>query len=666
MATAGARTATDARGPTNASGGRPAEPRRVVTPSRPPATNVDVARWTIVSVLLSLIGLLGLAALIYGVKFHGVRDALVGVPTRDIYVVLLGFIAAPLFLALFHRVSALFFLIPITTLVLLYPLFNPFGIPYSRDPIYNFQFASVLLQTGHWTPGAFVTQQAIAYSFYPASAVFNAEFATFTGLPLKDTFLVASPILHLLILPAALYTIGAQLFGPRLAWGGVLFYLGTPSILLNSPVEQEFALPFFVLTLMTLFLLATGSATVRAFGLRGAVVLFSSYVVLSHHLTSYILAAWLGLLVLVPYLLGGSRERGVVRVGSVRGKEVFLLTERSGLDEGPVRPGPMMSRYLLVFVLFSFFISAPILYHHLIILGQALGNVVQGVTPNSRVASVGQTFPAYQQVWIYLAIAVLLIVSFLAAREFLRDRKRRFLVTNLIIAGIATLATIPFLPTALGFLPLREMEFSIPVAAPALAWWLIVRFRPWLERFTARVLRSAPATLRRIAPTLGVLALAGLVFTGGSLVPVDVRDQLASPKTVLIDSPLHIDAAGYALSAWAHDHFNRTNHLWGDELAYSVFGGFGEFRVRYFEYQLFNDSNISDAAWHALGLGDYVVTDQYMTQTTPEFPGPANDQPTGPLTVAQVDKFNAPPYIDKIYQDSTFTIYEIMHKPKGL
>jgi hypothetical protein len=654
-----------ALGPTE---GDPDGSDRTGSSTPPAAAGVEAARvrWTLLALSLSLLGMVALAALVFGVRLHGVRDSLGGLPTRDLYVIVLGLIAAPLFLALTHRISPIFVIVPIATLVLIYALFNPFGIPYSRDPVYNFQFANVLLQTGRWTPGAVVTQQAVAYSFYPGSAVYNAEFSVFTGLPLPQTFLVASPLLHLLVLPPAVYTIGAQMFGSRAGYGGVLFYLATPSILFNVPVQQEFALPFFTLTLLALCLLSANPPSPTALGLRVGVVLFSSYVVISHHLSSYFLAAWLAGLFFVPYMLGGARERRVIRLGQVRGREVLLLTERTGPVEGPLRPGPMLGRYLLVFVLFSFVVSAPVLYHHIVVLNQALAGIVQGIPPSARTASVGQSFPLYQQVWIYATLGILLVVALLAARRFLRSRRHSFLVTNLIIAAIAILATLPFLPTTLGFLPLREMEFSAPFVAPALTWWLLARFRPWLRRWLAQHRSTSRPWLRRLGPTAGVLLLAGLVFTGGSLVPVDVRDQFAPPSSVLVDSPLYLDPAGYGLGIWAHGHLNGSVHLWGDYLAYSVFGGFGEFKMRYYQYELFNGSNISTTAWHALGIGDYVVTDRYMTQLTPEFPGPPTGQPTGPLTTAQVQKFDLPPYFDRVYQDPTFTIYELLQKPPGL
>jgi hypothetical protein len=646
-------------------------PRPAGRPAAPPATPQEVAasaagraRWILASLAASLLGIVGLAAILYGVKFHGVGASLAGLPTRDLYVASFALIFAPLFVTLFERVPAGFLVIPIAIGMLVYPLFNPFGIPYSRDPIFNFQFAQSLLQ-GHWVPGSGVTLQAVAYSYYPASGVYNAEFAVFTGLPLSSAFLVAVPILHLLVLPAAIYALGARMFGSRYAFAGVLFYLGTASILFGVPVQQEFAIPFFALTLLCLALLSVGPPSPTRVGLEIAVVLFSSFVIVSHHLTSYFLGAWLAGLFLVPYALGGTRVRQVVGLGRVRGREVYLLREESGTPESPLRSGYIAARYFLVFLLYTYFVSFPVFSNHLLTLGQALTNLVVGTPPTAQVAASGQSFPLYQQAWIYLSLGVLLVVAILTARELVRDRRQRFLVTNLVIGSIATIATLAFLPTAFAFLPLREMEFSAVFFAPALAWWLAARLHPRLQAWVARHRLPGPTVVRRRAPQVAVLALAALIVTGGCLVPIDVRDQFAPRSAVLVDSPLYIDPASYQAAVWAHAHLTSSSLVWGDELAFSVFGGFGQFQMRYNQYALFNGTNLSAAQWHTLHVGDYIVTDRYMTQINTEFPGPSSSQPAGPLSLGQVEKFHDPPYLDQVYDDPTFAIYEVMQIPPG-
>lgn len=633
----------------------------------PTATGYTVdPRWTLFAIFLTLVGLLGLAGLLYGVKFHGVSYSFAKIPTRDLFVFLLGLTAAPLLLTLFHRVPTLLLLLPIAFVLLLYPLFNPFGIPYSRDPIFNFQFASTLLQSGHWVPAALVTEQAGTYTYFPGSGVFNAETSVLTGVPLATSFLWGIPLLHLLVLPAAVYSIGKVWFGPRIAWGGVLFYLGTPSILFNLPVQQEFAIPFFTLTLLALSLLFAPATAGEATGLRVGIVLFSSFVVVSHHLTSYFLAAWLAALVVVPYLIGGARERGIPGpLGSRRRTLVGGPTSPEPEERSP-RSGFVFARYFLVFAAYTLFVSATTLSHNLTLLGQVLSNLILGVAPSSRIAAVGQSFPLYQQLWIYLAIGGLVLVSAFVARSYLTDRRSTFLVANLVVAAAAILATLPFLATEFGFLSLRGMEFCMPFAAPAFAWWLVYRLRPWLAPRLARLRLPGPLRIRRLAAPLVVLALAGLIFTAGGLVPVDVRDQFAAREDIPVDSPLHVGAASYSLGLWARGHLNTSSYLWGDYLAYSVFGGFGRFQMRYDQFGLFNGTNITPAAWRALSPGDFVVTDRYMTQVTPEFPGPTSHQPIAPLTAAQLAKFDLPPYFDLVYADSEFTIYEFLHPPPGL
>jgi hypothetical protein len=145
------------------------------------------------------------------------------------------------------------------------------------------------------------------------------------------------------------------------------------------------------------------------------------------------------------------------------------------------------------------------------------------------------------------------------------------------------------------------------------------------------------------------------------MVPYSTRDQLAAPSALITESPLHIDPYSFTLATWAHTHLTSSTWVWGDYLTYSVFGGFGQFNMQFDQYSIFNGTTIPLSAWALVTVGSYVVVDKYMTTSTPQFPGPI--QPTGPLTSAQLAKFNNPEFFNLVYQDSTFTIYEVVAVP---
>ncbi len=599
---------------------------------------------TLVALGLSLLGFLAVAYLLYSFKIYGTGPTLHGLPTRVLFVFALALAAAPMMLAIFRRPPVLAVLPAVALVFLLYPLFTPYGIPSGQDAIFNYQFADAILLSGRWAPTLGVTYQAVAYSYYPASAVFNAELASFTGLPLLGTYLWGVPLLRLLMLPAIIYAVGHRYFGQRVAFVALLIFMATPSIEFNYPVQSEFAIPFFALLLMMLGYLVVGYRWEQGAVLTTAVVL-AAFVVMSHHLTSYILMAWLAGLLLLW---------GTVR--SFASRRVWLA-------------GAAIGGYVAFFVAYTYEVSLPNFtanYQSLLV----VANEVRHYSTASvgAAASVGSSFPEYQLAWTYVAYLGLIVLAVLTARQLLRTEPRRFVTPNLIIAILAAVLALPFLATAFNFVSERVMEYSEVFIAPGVAWWLLHRLMPAVRGRAASPApgHGRPRALSRARGALAaalVLGLVVIIFTGGSLVPYSTRDQFAPPDAISTESPLHIDLNSYDLALWAESHLTSSSYVWGDFLTLCVFSGFGRFNMQFDQYQLFNGTTIPLVVWAQVTVGSYVVLDKYMTDSIPQFPGPSNDQPTAPLTPGQLAKFDNPTYFDRVYQDSTYTIYQVIAVP---
>ncbi len=614
-----------------------------IVPAAADSSYREDPRLTLLSLALCLIGFIEIAAQLYALRFQGTGATFYGLPSRVTFVFGLTLAASPLFLAFFRRPIVLFVLPPIVLVFLLYPLFVPFGVPFGQDPIYNYQFALAILQSGHWIPGATagVTNQAVAYSYYPASGVFDAEFAAFTGLPPLQAFSWAIPLLRLLVLPPAVFALGKRYFGARVGFGAVLLFLATPSILFNNPVQSEFAIPFFALLLVLLGYLVVDGRYGQV-GLVAAISLLAAVIVMSHTLTSYTLGAWIGGLLLYWALSRGFPTRAAWRAGAV----------------GAI--------YVLFLLGFTFWISLPQFLANYEVLVGVLGSLTQpGAISTSTATSIGQSFPLYQLVWTYLAFGILLLGSLVVLRRWYRTQHRTFTTPNLAMAIVAVIVTIPLIVTAFSFLSERIMEYGELFIAPAIAWlavrWLSAASPPSPQTATGPRNARSRASRRGYAVTAVVLVLVVLVFTGGSLVPYSTRDQFSPPDELITESPIHIDPQVYQLGVWAHSHLTASSQVWGDYLTYSVFGGFGQFGMEFNQYALYNGTTIPFYVWLMVSLGAYVVVDKYMTTTTPQFPGAL--EPTAPLTSAQLEKFNDPQYFDLIYQDSTFTIYQVIAEP---
>ncbi|MFZ1023532.1 MAG: hypothetical protein WAN87_05305 [Thermoplasmata archaeon] len=598
-------------------------------------------RRVLLALSLSLVGFLLVAVLIYSTKYLGAGPTVFDLPSRDLWVLGLMLAVSPLLFAVFHRVSIVFLLPGIALIFLLYPLFSPFGLPYDRDVVYNFQFASVLLQTGHWVPGGpNFTGQASDYSLYPGSGVYNAEFASATGIPLVTSIQWSIPIFRLLVLPPVVYTIGKRLFSPRVGMLSLLLFMGIPSILFNISVQQEFAVPFFALTFLLLAYVVL-EPEIWSSAVFILLVLFSSFIVISHALTSYVTLAWLGGFLLVAFLLARQEKIRWSRVA------------------------PIFVTYLATFVVYTYFFTATLFEFQL---GQLETNAraILATSPASATpaaAGVGLSFPLYQQAWSYGAFLFIVVLGIVGLLAFRRSKQWSFIGINVVLALILTLATIPFLATDFSFLVQRVLEWTSFFLLPLVAWWLLDQLWPHVTRSPSEgnqsSRRSSPNWRRYVGP-VAAIAIVVLIFTGGSLVPYSSRDQFAPTSQIEDDSPVLINGNDYAVAVWAHTHLNRSVMVWGDYFTYAVLGGFGAFNVGWDGYLPFNGTTVSESAWALLKVGQYIVVDQYMTTKTPEFYGPADDQPTGPLNEAQITKFNNPTYFDRVFDNSRFTIYMVI------
>ena len=613
----------------------------------PESATPQLGALVVVAMLASLMGIAGVGYAIYAFKFLG-HHLILFLPSRIFFVGSLGLAVAPFLVVLVsRRIPYLLLVIPLALLFLLYPLLSPHGIVYGQDAIFNFQFASSFLLHPLWVGGANTSGQAITYSYYPASGLFNAEGSVFLGLPLAKTFLWTLPTLRLLVLPPLLFAIGQRLFGSRAGVLGVLLYLAAPSITLNDIVQQEFAIVFFGLTLGAITFLLYVPAS-EATPLRILVLIFSSFVILSHHLTSYVLGVWLAGLAVLP----------------------LMFWNRPAFTS--VRAGIAAVRYFAIFALFTLFFTASVLLEQLTLLEKNILLLLGNASLSARAAARGESYPFYQLAWIILALGLLTLFVVLTLRVVLRDRPRPYLATSVLLSVLVLVVAFVLFPTSFAFVAIRTTEYSLFIAAPAAGWFLVRGVMPALERRARRRGSWSRRSRRRpaawVAPVLAAVVVL-FVFTGGNLVPGLSRDQFQPPSLLTVNSPLHLTPASYADGVWARAHLSNSAHLWGDLLVFDVYSGFGGIPMAYNSYDVFSNQTPPGSSapfpgnFTRLHVGDYVVTDVYDTQITPTFYGVGTDQPTGPLTHAQLSRFGNTAYFSVLFVDSVFTVYVVIAVP---
>ena len=610
---------------------------------------------TLLALFLSVLGFLGVALILWGFKYDGVGQTVHGLPTRVLFVFALAFAAAPFFVTIFRKVPLPALILPVVLVVMLYPLFSPYGIPFSRDPVFNFQFSQVILGAGSWAPASGVTAQAVTYSYYPGGAVFNAEVAQLTGLSLSQTFNWSYELFRLLVIPFAIYALTTRLFGRRPAPLAVLFYIAVPSIELNIPTQQDFAVTFFLLAITAMTFLVTTPAVDSLF-LRIAVVGCTALVIVSHHVSTYLLVMFLLGIAVIPFIL---RRKDMYP--NVRAPVIFLRTLALGL-------------------VWVALVTLPVLTRQYSIFSDDLAAVIHPSAASPAATPVpGSSFPTFELVWIAIAIAITAIGAVVTLVEKYRREEDAFVVVGIITVFLVAIFSIPFLSTGLSFLALRQLEYSGVFLAPVAAWWITERVArghllPPPTR-AAPIGASRSTTRRPGLPRLsprraGTVAVAGIltlvIVTGGFLVPLSTRDQFANPSNLTNDSPLYINENALAAANWAATYIPRDHAFWGDQMTYTVFGGFGHFKVQWDSYPLFQGTTFSAAGVDSLHKGDLVSLDTYMTtpHLNPIFPGPLTDQPAaGMVPAADLDKFSDSPDFALVFENSVFTVYEVVGIP---
>ena len=605
----------------------------------PVPTSPEIGIGAVLALSACLLGLIGLAYSIYSFKFHGAQEILL-LPTRVFFVFSLAFIAAPFLLLILHpRIPYLFVILPTAVCFLLYPVLSPHGVVFGQDALFNYQFASSFLNHATWVPGGNTTDQATTYAYFPGSGLFNSEGSVYLGIPLTSSFPWMLPLSRLLIVPAAVGAIGTRLVGPRAGLLGVFFYLAPPSITFNDLVQQEFGIQFLILTVLVItFLLYAPKENATA--LRILVLVFSSFVILSHHLTSYVIGVWLAGLALIPLLLWG----------------------KPMLDK--LRAAAVALRYLTLFLLYVFFFTAAILLRQLTVLEKNLLLLLSSAPLATKTAAAGSSYPTYQLVWIIAGLGVLVFMGLLALRESLRGKPRPYLSTSLVIAMVILTISFVLFATPYSFVAIRTTEYALIVAAPAAAWYFLRHFVPTVDRWV-RPAAPAPSRPRRsasrawVAPTVAI-GIAVLVFAGGNLVPGLSRDQFQPTKALAVNSPMYVTPAVFQDGVWARSHLNSSEDVWGDMLVYDVYAGIGGLKMPHGAYDVFNGTEFTPNNTARLHLGTYVVTDVYDTVLRADFYGSTHQEPSTPLLPAQVDRFGNATHFSIVFVDPVFTVYQLI------
>lgn len=584
----------------------------------------------IASLAFSLMGFLGLFAVVYSLK-----TGAVGIP-RLLYLAFFAMTCAPFLVAFVQPPKLPFLVPPIVAGFLAYPIGAPQGIVYSVDPIFNFTFTRSVLEGGFWSPGSGSAFDR-TYSFYPVGNVFVAYVILTTAASPAVAFPWIQPILRLLAVPAAVYAIGQRLFGPRIAALAMFFYLGTPSILFHSPVQQSAGVIFVGLSLLALVILTQNIEHGPQRRAQFLFVLMSAGIVMTHHLSSYLFAAWLAVLA------------------------VLMVHPRFRPAGVSIRLTTLSLYFIAILNLYIVAFTYPIFLEQEENFESVINRLVTPDESPTRGVSLGsglgRTFSTFEIAWLASSVLGILILGLIGIRQYRRAREAPFAVMNGLVASVLVLGTLPLIATGFSYIPLRISEFSnfflAPFAATTLFRW--GRTDPFR---LARIARGMRLPKEGWLPRAVVLGLCVALFMGGILAPItNLRMYFEAPEARTSESPLGFGPDVIRASAWATERFGPAR-VWGDQLATEAFAGFARMHVDFGSGELFEGPTIDSQSRSRLCRGDYIAVSRFLTTTRPDFfHEPALPQP---LPQQDVDKFDIDPTLALVYRDDTFAIYRVM------
>lgn len=606
---------------------RPPPPTERPEPTpRPRSVRLDLT-----ALAFSLMGFLGLIAV-----FQGLKTGVVGIP-RPLYLLFLAMACAPFLTALWQTPKPVFLIAPTIALFLIYPIAAPHGIVYGRDPIFNFAFTERVATSGFWEPGT-VSGLAQTYSLYPLGNTFMAFTIRTLEVPGDVAFLWVEPVLRLLALPAAVYSIGRRIFGAQVGTLGLFMYLGTASILLNIPVQQGMGIIFLSLALLALLMLAAPPSVEALRRTRILFVIVAGAIVMTHHLSSYLFAAWL--IGLVAVMIGDRFRPRVL----------------------PFRLSPLAVYFVVLVGVYALTVSYRVFLVHeqsAEILAQRLAS--PETLPTSTTPRLGRTFAFWEVGWLGGAHLGMVALAAIAIRYYRDSRPHRFAVANAFVAAVLAILTLPLLATGTEFVPLRIGEYSNLVLGPFAAATLI----RWARSRQPRWVRFVPAAERapKSFPSATVFVVATLIFMGGNLTNQTLRPYFEEERQWSTDTPLLFGSDAIRMGTWSRAHYQNAV-VWGDHSAIDIFAGFGDMQVIFGGSLVFDGPGLNETVWSGrLCLGDYVAVSERMRVYPSQWYLEPEPPVRAPLTDAEIGKFAQDLHLSLVFQDATFSVYLVVSRP---
>jgi hypothetical protein len=504
------------------------------------------------------------------------------------------------------------------------------------DESAHWRTAADIVRTGH----LFAHNPLLPVSpFYPGLESTAAALVNVSGLPM----LAAARVIIMaarLILVVALFFLYEQVTGsPRIAGIGALLYMGNPEYLLFDSQFSYESLALPMATLVVLALARRTSSRARRLGFTVVGLVALGTVVVTHHMTTYMLAIFL-----------------VVWTGAV-------ILRRNGAPVARMGPGGaalLAIAAALSWLLYAATLTVGYLSPQLRGAVAELLRLIAGEMTGRQLfrTSAGQVAPAWERVTAFTAVALLLVGLLVGIPLLWRRYRTSPLALALLAAGLLYPASLASRLTQSGAEASNRSSGFIfvglaLVAAVGIVNLLLAKQRDW--------------GLRHVL-TIGVVVT---VLTGGVIVGSPPWARV--PGSYLVGGDTRsIDAKGIAAASWARVYLGPDNRLVADRTNAALMGTYGQQRPitgygdREYAYVVFFANSFGPAEEAAIRHAGvrYIVVDLRLSTALPligayyEIGEPGAKQRSTPIDRAALAKFDGVAGLNRIFDSGDIVIYD--------
>lgn len=481
-----------------------------------------------------------------------------------------------------------------------------------------------------------------AVEFFPGLGAATGTLVSATGLSTFAAGNILIAAVHALIL-GALFLLYERVSGsPRVAMVAVVVFAASPAfVFFNSYFAYEsLALPLAA-SVLTAVVLSDRTSPRTARGLLSAAIVLALAVVVTHHITSWVLAAMLllfGLAAIWGRGWAAPISKHLIAAGAVTAVAVVAWL-------GFIAP------YTVEYVSPTFTDSAD-----------AIARLAGGSSEH-RQLFYRSTAPFYEKYGSYLAVLILAAAfAFAVVRMYREGRlKREYLTTALAVVGVTYFLSLPIAFLIKDSAVSRVWDFAFIGVAPLVALALTPLF-------------AAPSRGRRVFAA----ALVFVIFLGGVVSRTSLQQGLPGSYEPTAD-PRSMTAEVMAASNWLRQSQGADNVVTGDRTGFAVFGSYGDQDVISGQstgarpWRIFFPRAITPTVIEELDRDDvqFLVVDRRITRQLPRVgwyytasePGARTRE--HPLDPASLEKFADSDLFSRIYDNGNILIYRYLPPAHG-